>query len=91
MLSYGGQRRLTELSITTKTDFLGRTLEVTDVWGIKTSTVFDVAGRVISSSSPGGTVTSTYDDANRLLTQSIDGVNITRVIGNTHPTSSSSE
>jgi PA14 domain len=60
-------------TVTTRTDFLGRAIEVTDVWGIKTTTVFDVAGRVISSSSPGGIVTSTYDDANRLVTQSIDG------------------
>jgi large repetitive protein len=60
-------------TVTTKTDFLGRVIEVTDVWGIKTITVFDVAGRVTSSSSPGGTVTSTYDNASQLVTQSIDG------------------
>ena len=60
-------------TITTKTDFLGRALEITDVWGITTTTVFDVAGRAISSSSPGGVIASTYDDAGRLLTQTLDG------------------
>ncbi|MFT3851983.1 MAG: PA14 domain-containing protein [Ilumatobacteraceae bacterium] len=66
-------------TITTTVDALGRTINTLDVWGVATATVYDQAGRATGStttiSSPAYTSTTsyTYDNANRLTSESIGG------------------
>ncbi len=60
-------------TITTEIDLLGRPLEVTDVWGVTETTVYDQAGRTLSVDNAAGEQTWTYDAAGRVLTQSLDG------------------
>ncbi|MGV9365934.1 PA14 domain-containing protein, partial [Amycolatopsis sp. NPDC003731] len=81
----GGDPLTTSMSddkgtVTTTVDFLGREVGYTDVNGVRTSTVYDQAGRVASATvtPPDAadrprTISTTYDDAGRALTQKLDG------------------
>ncbi|WP_245822051.1 PA14 domain-containing protein [Lentzea waywayandensis] len=65
-------------TITTKTDMIGRVVEYTDVHGVRTETKYDRAGRTTTQKfnlplNAAQVVSSTYDDAGRLLTSSLDG------------------
>lgn len=65
-------------TVTTKVDMIGRTIEYTDVHGVRTESKYDRAGRLASQKvnlplNPAQTVVNTYDDADRLLTVSLDG------------------
>ena len=52
---------------------LGRTVSSTDVWSKTTTTAYDDAGRVTSSTGPAGALTYTYDNAGRTTKESLDG------------------
>ncbi|GHG14283.1 hypothetical protein GCM10017567_35000 [Amycolatopsis bullii] len=81
----GGDPLTTSLSddkgtVTTVVDLLGRVVGYTDVNGVRTGTSYDQVGRVTSSTvtppdpaDPPRTVSFTYDDAGRVLTQKLDG------------------
>ena len=65
-------------TVTTVSDLLGRVVAYTDVNGVRTSTNYDQVGRVTSSTvtppdaaDPPRTVSFTYDDAGRVLTQKL--------------------
>jgi len=64
-------------TITTVSDLLGRVVSYTDVWGIKTTTSYDAAGRASSTSTTDGVSTYTggvtYDPDSRLATMTDDG------------------
>lgn len=47
--------------IRTELDLLGRVIAYTDAWGKRTTTSYDLAGRVIITNGPAGMVTSDYD------------------------------
>jgi RHS repeat-associated protein len=62
-------------TITTRMDLLGRVVSYVDVYGLRTDTGYDQAGRVVSETvtppnpaDPPQTSTYTYDDAGRILT-----------------------
>ncbi|MFD4670569.1 PA14 domain-containing protein [Lentzea sp. NPDC058450] len=65
-------------TVTKKTDLIGRVIEYTDVHGVRTETKYDRAGRVTTEkvNLPANTaqvITTTYDDAGRQRTVSLDG------------------
>ncbi|MCG8922254.1 PA14 domain-containing protein [Lentzea sp. CC55] len=65
-------------TVTTKTDMIGRPVEYTDVHGVRTETKYDRAGRSTSQTvtlplNQAQVMTSTLDDAGRVLTTSLDG------------------
>jgi RHS repeat-associated protein len=71
-------------TVTTTVDLLGRTVRYVDANGFTTSTSYDRAGRVTSSTSSTGVGTSsvtgwTYDDAGRVLTVVKDGKTLATV------------
>ncbi|GAA3689949.1 PA14 domain-containing protein [Lentzea roselyniae] len=62
-------------TVTTRVDLLGRTVEYTDATGVRTETTYDLAGRATSekvtppnAADAAQTITSTHDDAGRVLT-----------------------
>jgi len=66
-------------TITTRVDLLGRAISYTDVYGLRTDTTYDQAGRIQSETvtppnpaDPPQIMTYTYDDAGRVLTQKLD-------------------
>jgi len=66
-------------TVTTRADLLGRTVSYTDVYGTKTETSYDQAGRAASQkvTPPNAAdlpqvTTTTYDDAGRVLTTRLD-------------------
>ncbi|KFU82039.1 RHS repeat-associated core domain-containing protein [Amycolatopsis lurida] len=70
-------------TITTKTDRLGRVISYTDVHGTRTSTTYDLAGRIgqrtVTPPNPADTPQTTaytYDDAGRLLTVKLGAVTL---------------
>ncbi|MDX8033271.1 PA14 domain-containing protein [Lentzea sp. BCCO 10_0856] len=75
-------------TITTTIDLLGRVVAYTDVNGMRTTTAYDLVGRVTSSTvTPSAadsprTVSFTYDDAGRVLTQKLDGTALASVTYN---------
>lgn len=71
-------------TITTKIDLLGRVVVYTDIHGVRTETTYDQAGRATGERvvPPAGTAqvtTATYDDANRLLTTTLDTAQLASV------------
>ena len=72
--------------ITTTTDLLGRVVSYTDVNGTRTNTAYDPVGRITTSTvtppnaadSP-RTLSFTYDDAGRTLTQRLDNTTLASV------------
>jgi RHS repeat-associated protein len=65
-------------TITTQVDLLGRVVSYTDVYGLRTATVYDLAGRVTSqtvtfpnAADPPQVTMFTYDDAGRQLTMQL--------------------
>ncbi len=65
-------------TVTTKNDLVGRTVEYTDVHGVRTETKYDQAGRGTSAkvnlpANPAQNLTYTHDDAGKVLTISLDG------------------
>ncbi|HEV2121193.1 MAG TPA: RHS repeat-associated core domain-containing protein, partial [Chloroflexota bacterium] len=60
-----GQRRLGHRS--TVVDLLGRPVAVSDAWGATTTLAYDLAGRVVSTSGPGGNLAYDYDPASTRL------------------------
>ncbi len=63
-------------TITTVVDALGRAVSSTDVWGKTSATTFDQAGRVTGTTGPEGAIVRTFDAADRLLSQALDGATI---------------
>ncbi|OXM58670.1 hypothetical protein CFP71_01715 [Amycolatopsis thailandensis] len=66
-------------TVTTIVDLLGRVVAYTDVNGVRTVTGYDQAGRVVSSTvaspdpaDPPRTVSFTYDDAGRVVTEKLN-------------------
>ncbi len=59
--------------ISSKTDWLGRTIAYTDVWGQTTSTDYDQAGRITQSNGPMGLIAFGFDNFNRPTTLTING------------------
>ncbi|GHG32025.1 MULTISPECIES: PA14 domain-containing protein [Amycolatopsis] len=73
-------------TVTTTVDLLGRVVAYTDVNGVRTTTGYDKAGRAVTATvtPPNAadqprTVTSTYDDAGRVLTQQLNGQTLATV------------
>lgn len=71
-------------TITTKIDLLGRVVVYTDIHGVRTETTYDQAGRATGERvvPPVGTAqvtTAVYDDANRLLTTTLDTAQLASV------------
>ncbi|WP_246291147.1 PA14 domain-containing protein [Lentzea indica] len=65
-------------TVTTKVDLLGRTVEYTDVHGVRTETKYDRAGRATSEKvnlplNPVQAITYTHDDEGRPTSVSLDG------------------
>jgi RHS repeat-associated protein len=81
----GGDPLITSITdsngtVTTGTDFLGRTVSYTDVHGTRTETTYDLAGRVAqekvvppNAADPAQVTTYTNDDASRLLAVKLGG------------------
>jgi large repetitive protein len=59
--------------ITTTSDLLGRAVTYQDVWGNSTSSTYNQAGRLLSTSGPAGTQSWALDTAGRETSQSLDG------------------
>jgi RHS repeat-associated protein len=73
-------------TVTTKVDLLGRVIEYTDTHGVRTQTVYNLAGRVTSetvtppnAADAAQTTTYTYDDADRMLTVSLGATTLASV------------
>ncbi|WP_146082134.1 PA14 domain-containing protein [Rathayibacter sp. AY1A3] len=70
--------------ITVKTDLLGRTVEYTDVWNTKTTSSYDQAGRVASTTTVQGAKSYTrsyeYDKDSRLLIVKDGGAVIAQMV-----------
>jgi RHS repeat-associated protein len=65
-------------TITTRMDLLGRVVSYVDVYGLRTDTIYDQPGRVVSETvtppnpaDPPQLTTYTYDDAGRVLTHKL--------------------
>ncbi|GEM_PF-2976466 len=71
--------------ILTKTDWLGRTISYTDALGRTTTTAYDQAGRVTTTTGPTGygTVTQAYDSNGRPTTSSVNSQPIATTTYNT--------
>lgn len=70
-------------TITTTADLLGRNVTYQDVWGKTSTTTYVQSGRVSQVVSPTGTQGFTYDDAGRLLTQTLGAATLATVTYNT--------
>lgn len=73
--SVGGNPLVSETSdgagsaaVRIEVDLLGRVVSYRDAWGFVTTTSYDVAGRVVSASGPGGARGNDYDPASGRLT-----------------------
>ncbi|MGB3411961.1 MAG: hypothetical protein WBA45_12285, partial [Microthrixaceae bacterium] len=60
-------------TVTTTTDWAGRTVAYTDVWGLVTSTSYDDLGRVATSSNSGGTVAYAYGGDDQVTETKFNG------------------
>jgi RHS repeat-associated protein len=61
-------------SIIVETDLLGRVISYKDTHSNVTTSAYDNAGHLVSRASPLGTETYTYDDYDRLVSQSLNSV-----------------
>lgn len=57
-------------------DGLGRAVSSTDVWGLTTTNTYDSAGRVDTSTGPGGVTDLDYDNIGRLTAYKLDTVTL---------------
>lgn len=62
-------------AISATVDLLGRTISYSDIWGETTTTAYDTAGRVASTTGPLGTMTQQYDAATGRPSVFRDGAN----------------
>ena len=59
-------------SIKTIVDGLGRVVSTTDVWSLTTTSTYDSAGRLSTTTGPAGVMVYSYDNAGRITQQSLD-------------------
>ncbi|MGK2958238.1 MAG: PA14 domain-containing protein, partial [Acidimicrobiales bacterium] len=102
--SVGGNPAVSTVSdatgtISTGLDWIGRVISYSDVWNKTTTSTYDQPGRLVSTSSPKGTETFTYDPAGRPMGQSLDGLamatatydNSGQLVGVVHPSGTPAE
>lgn len=61
-------------TVTSKVDLLGRSTSYTDVWGKVTTTSYDQAGRVVSTTGPAGVIGTDYEASGRVDAQRLGGL-----------------